>query len=80
MTKVDDVDLEEINKERIALGLKPLTISKTPVESPEKQAESNYSKQREKETQEREKKCVPYSLTYQPTDPPRRRIEDKIAK
>lgn len=58
--------LEEINKQRIALGLKPLTDDKTLEDSPEKQAENNYSKQREKEAQEREKKYV-YTLLNLPT-------------
>ena len=50
--------LEEINKQRIALGLKPLTDDGSLVDSPEKRAEDNYAKQRQKEADEREKKCV----------------------
>ena len=53
--------MEETNKHRIALGLKPLTDDKAPVDSAEKQAEDNYAKQRDKEAQDREKKYV-YSL------------------
>ena len=56
--------LEEINKERIALGLKPLIDDGALEDSPEKQAEDNYAKQRQKEAQEREKKYV-----YLPLNP-----------
>ena len=56
--------LEEINKQRIALGLKPLTEDAE--ESPEKRAEDNYAKQRQKETQEREKKYVHLPPTFSP--------------
>ena len=55
--------LEEINKQRIALGLKPLTDDGTLADSPEKRAEDNYAKQRQTEAQEREKKYV-----YSPFD------------
>ena len=77
--------MEETNKLRISLGLKPLTDDKAPVDSAEKQAEDNYAKQREKEVQEREKKYAhplpnPTSpLTYG-LFPSFRRIQDQIAK
>lgn len=57
--------MEETNKHRIALGLKPLTDDGAPVDSAEKRAEDNYAEQREKEAQERENKYVysPQNLT-----------------
>jgi U4/U6.U5 tri-snRNP-associated protein 1 len=58
MSHEESISLEETNKHRIALGLKPLTDDKAPVDSAEKRAEDNYAKQREKEVQEREKKYV----------------------
>jgi U4/U6.U5 tri-snRNP-associated protein 1 len=58
MAHEESTSLEEINKQRIALGLKPLTDDKSPEDSPEKRAEDNYAKQREKEAQEREEKYV----------------------
>jgi len=58
MPHEESISLEETNKHRIALGLKPLTDDKAPVDSAEKRAEDNYAKQREKETQDRDKKCV----------------------
>ena len=56
MAHEESISLEETNKHRIALGLKPLTDDKAPVDSAEQRAEDNYAKQREKEVQEREKK------------------------
>jgi len=70
MSHEESISLEETNKHRIALGLKPLTDDKAPVDSAEKQAEDNYAKQREREVQDREKKYVyplpnlTTSLTY----------------
>ena len=58
MAHEESISLEETNKHRIALGLKPLTDDKAPVDSAEKRAEDNYAKQREKEAQDKEKKCV----------------------
>ena len=58
MSNEESISLEETNKHRIALGLKPLTDDKAPVDSAEKRAEDNYTKQREKEAQDREKKYV----------------------
>lgn len=52
------ISLEETNKLRISLGLKPLTDDNASVDSAEKRAEDNYAKQRGKEAQDREKKCV----------------------
>ena len=58
MAHEESISLEETNKHRIALGLKPLTDDKAPVDSAEKRAEDNYAKQREKEAQDKEKKYV----------------------
>ena len=55
MSHEESISLEETNKHRIALGLKPLTDDKAPVDSAEKRAEDNYAKQREKEAQDKEK-------------------------
>ena len=48
--------MEETNKIRISLGLKPLTDDKGPTDDKEKQAEDNYQKQRDREAKERESK------------------------
>ena len=65
MSHEESISLEETNKHRIALGLKPLTDDKAPANSAEKQAEDNYAKQREREAQDKEKKYVypPPNLT-----------------
>ena len=56
----ESISLEETNKIRISLGLKPLTDdgSKGGADDKEKQAEDNYAKKRESETQAREAKFV----------------------
>jgi U4/U6.U5 tri-snRNP-associated protein 1 len=56
MSMEESISLEETNKIRISLGLKPLSDDKAPVNDKDKQAEDNYAKQRQKETQERESK------------------------
>ena len=48
--------MEETNKIRISLGLKPLTDDKAPADNKEKEAEDNYAKKRDAELKEREKK------------------------
>ena len=58
---MEELSLEETNKIRISLGLKPLTDDKAPAEDKEKQAEDNYAKRREQEAKDREAKCV-YSV------------------
>ncbi|KAI5119438.1 hypothetical protein M0805_008377 [Coniferiporia weirii] len=60
----ESISLEETNKIRISLGLKPLTDDNAPGDNQDKLAEDNYSKRREEEAREKEKK----------------RIQDKIAK
>lgn len=56
MSHEESISLEETNKIRISLGLKPLTDDKAPTDNKEKQAEDNYAKRREEEAKEREKK------------------------
>ncbi|KAI9455991.1 SART-1-domain-containing protein [Russula earlei] len=60
----ESISLEETNKIRISLGLKPLTDDSEPTDDKEKQAETNYAKRREAETKERDA----------------RQIQDRIAK
>src|SRR5258708_3364617 len=55
MPMEESLTLEETNKQRIALGLKPLTDDKASVVDT---AEDNYAKLREKEAKERETKYV----------------------
>ena len=52
----ESISLEETNKIRISLGLKPLTDDKAPADNKEKEAEDNYAKKRDAELKEREKK------------------------
>ena len=49
----ESISLEETNKIRISLGLKPLTDDKAPTDVGEKTAEENYAQQREKESKAR---------------------------
>ncbi|KAJ3562312.1 hypothetical protein NP233_g9657 [Leucocoprinus birnbaumii] len=58
MSMEESISLEETNKIRISLGLKPLTEDKAPADDKEQQAESNYKKQREREAKERETKRI----------------------
>lgn len=64
----ESISLEETNKIRISLGLKPLTDdgSKGGTDDKEKQAEDNYAKRRESEAQAREAKFVEglYSISF----------------
>ncbi len=64
MSLEESISLEETNKIRISLGLKPLTEDAEPADSKEKQAEDNYAKKREQETKERDAKCVCCLLCY----------------
>jgi U4/U6.U5 tri-snRNP-associated protein 1 len=52
----ESISLEETNKIRISLGLKPLVDDGKGGDDKEKQAEDNYAKQRERETQAKESK------------------------
>jgi len=56
MAEGEGISLEETNKIRISLGLKPLTDDKAPVADKEKEAEANYAKAREREAKERNEK------------------------
>ncbi len=56
MSMEESISLEETNKIRISLGLKPLTDDSKPADDKDKQAEDNYSKQREREAKESETK------------------------
>lgn len=56
MSMEESISLEETNKIRISLGLKPLTDDKAPATAKEQQAEDNYAKQREREAKEKETK------------------------
>ncbi|TFK28118.1 SART-1 protein [Coprinopsis marcescibilis] len=57
MSMEQSISLEETNKIRISLGLKPLTDDKAP-EDKEKVAEDNYAKVREQEVKDRETKKI----------------------
>ena len=54
MSMEESISLEETNKIRISLGLKPLTDDGVPADNTERQAEENYARQREREERERE--------------------------
>ncbi|KAG2128096.1 SART-1 family-domain-containing protein [Suillus cothurnatus] len=58
MSMEESISLEETNKIRISLGLKPLTDDSAPADDKEKQAEDNYAKQRERQVKERETKQI----------------------
>jgi U4/U6.U5 tri-snRNP-associated protein 1 len=56
MSMEESISLEETNKIRISLGLKPLTDDKAAANDPEKAAEDNYRKVRDAEDKARETK------------------------
>ncbi|PFH52974.1 hypothetical protein AMATHDRAFT_45880 [Amanita thiersii Skay4041] len=58
MSMEESISLEETNKIRISLGLKPLTEDKEPANDKQKQAEDNYAKLRQREAKEREAKSI----------------------
>ena len=58
MSMEESISLEETNKIRISLGLKPLTDDKAPTQDKEKIAEENYAKKREEEAKARDAKYV----------------------
>ncbi|KAG6908342.1 hypothetical protein DXG01_005253 [Tephrocybe rancida] len=64
MSMEESISLEETNKIRISLGLKPLSEDAPTGNDKEKEAEDNYAKRREREDKERESK----------------KIQDRIAK
>ena len=59
MSMEESISLEETNKIRISLGLKPLTDDKAPADTSDQEAENNYTKKRAEEAKDREAKCVP---------------------
>ncbi|KAF8588251.1 SART-1 protein [Ramaria rubella] len=54
----ESISLEETNKIRISLGLKPLTDDAAPTDTKEQTAEGNFAKRKEEEAQERERKRI----------------------
>lgn len=60
----ESLSLEETNKIRISLGLKPLTDDSAPSDKKESTAEDNYAKRREDEAKERERKSVQPSHVF----------------
>ena len=56
MSMEESISLEETNKIRISLGLKPLTDDSAPADNKEKQAEDNYANEREKAARAKEAK------------------------
>ncbi|KAK7033142.1 SART-1 family-domain-containing protein [Favolaschia claudopus] len=58
MSMEESISLEETNKIRISLGLKPLTDDGAPADDKDKQAENNYAKQRDLESKQRESKKI----------------------
>lgn len=63
MADAEGISLEETNKIRISLGLKPLTDDKEPVNKQEATAEDNYAKRREEEREQKKKR---YGLVDSP--------------
>lgn len=59
----ESISLEETNKIRISLGLKPLTDDKAPADDKDKQAEDNYAKQRDREAKDRQAKTIQDRIT-----------------
>ncbi|GJJ08173.1 hypothetical protein Clacol_002381 [Clathrus columnatus] len=58
----ESISLEETNKIRISLGLKPLTDDSAPTDTKELTAEDNYAKQREEGAKQRERKRIQDTL------------------
>jgi U4/U6.U5 tri-snRNP-associated protein 1 len=56
MSMEESISLEETNKIRISLGLKPLTDDKAPASDPDKIAAENYENKRAEEARSRETK------------------------
>jgi len=62
MSHEASISLEETNKIRVSLGLKPLADDPSAAPTEEQEAEENYNKQRDKERKEREAKSVLHHL------------------
>ena len=58
MSMEESISLEETNKIRISLGLKPLTDDKAPAGDKDAEAEDNYAKKRELEAKDRQQDWV----------------------
>jgi len=58
MSMEESISLEETNKIRIKLGLKPISDDSAPTDDKDKQAEDNYAKRREQEVKDRESKYL----------------------
>lgn len=58
----ESISLEETNKIRISLGLKPLVDDDGPADNADKRAEDNYQKKRDQEAKDRQSKYL-YSLS-----------------
>lgn len=56
MSMEESISLDETNKIRISLGLKPLAEDTPPADNADKQAEDNYARQRTREAKERKSK------------------------
>ena len=57
-TMAESISLEETNKIRISLGLKPLTDDAASADTKEQTAEDNFAKRKEQDAQERERRFV----------------------
>lgn len=80
MSMEESISLEETNKIRISLGLKPLADDSKPTDDKEQEAQDNYAKQREKELKEREAKYVHRMRKPVSCSLSHRKIQDNIAK
>ncbi|EJD49079.1 SART-1 protein [Auricularia subglabra TFB-10046 SS5] len=58
MSMEESISLEETNKIRISLGLKPITDDNAPADSADALAEQNYTRQRERERREQESRRI----------------------
>lgn len=56
MSMEESISLEETNKIRISLGLKPLSEDPAPADDIDKHAEDNYARHRDREAKQRESK------------------------
>lgn len=58
------ISLEETNKIRIGLGLKPLSETAGPSDSKEKEAEDNFAKRKEAEARDKEQRYASLQGDY----------------
>ena len=64
MSMEESISLEETNRIRESLGLKPLTEDAPVADDKEKQAEDNYTKARERDAKARETKYVIHYVPF----------------